>query len=71
MVRATDSIVEELARRTLRNDSRVDVSEIQVRVQDGIVYLSGTVDSAAERRAAREDLQSAPEVEQVVDELKL
>jgi len=71
MVRATDSIVEELARRTLKSDSRVDVSEIQVRVQDGIVYLSGTVDSAAERRAAREDLMSAPEFEQVVDELKL
>ena len=71
MVRPSDSMVEELAKRALVNDSRVDVSEIQVKVLDGIVYLSGTVDSAAELRAVREDLMSAPEVSQVVDELKL
>lgn len=71
MVRPSDTLVEELARRVLKNDSRVDVSEIQVTVEDGVVYLSGTVDSAAERRAAREDLLAAPEVGQVVDDLKL
>lgn len=71
MARFGDSRVEQLVRNALMNDSRIDLSEIQVRVENGVVYLTGTVDSAAERRAAHEDLMSATEVEQVVDQLQL
>jgi osmotically-inducible protein OsmY len=56
---------------TLEEDSRVDPNEINVRVDNGVVYLEGTVDGAAERKAVREDVDSVPGVEQVVDNLKL
>jgi osmotically-inducible protein OsmY len=71
MVRLIDSKVEELIKRSLQSDSRIDLSEIHVRVEDGIAYLSGMVDSAAERRAARENLQSTQQIERIVDELQL
>ncbi|MCL5104658.1 MAG: BON domain-containing protein [Armatimonadetes bacterium] len=71
MVWPGDRKVEELVTSVLSKDSRIDFSEIKVKVENGVVYLSGTVDSAAERRAAQEDLESAPPVETVVDQLTL
>lgn len=55
---------------TLRRDSRVDLNEISVRVEDGVVYVSGTVDSAAERRAVIEDIASVS-FERVVETIVL
>lgn len=71
MVWTGDRKIEEMVTGVLEKDSRIDLSEIKVKVQDGVVYLSGTVDSAAERRAAREDLESASQIGEVVDELTL
>jgi osmotically-inducible protein OsmY len=55
----------------LRDDTRVDDREITVRVENGVVYLEGSVDSAYERKAAREDVETVPGVKQVVDYLGL
>jgi len=55
----------------LAHDTRVDAREIRLRVENGVVYLEGSVDSAAERRAAITDVQSVPGVASVVDYLKL
>ena len=57
--------------RVFAADSRIDPGEIEVRVENGVVYLSGAVDSAAERRAAEEATQSVPAVDGVVNNLGL
>lgn len=69
-MRLADNRVEEMVRKTLSGDSRIDLSEIHVHVQNGVVYLSGKVDSALEKRAARESLQAA-DIDQVVDQIEL
>jgi osmotically-inducible protein OsmY len=66
-----DREMEELVTVALRKDSRIDLSEINVRVDDGVVYLSGTVDSAAEKKAAQEDLQATVGIVRIVDQLTL
>ena len=66
-----DREIEELARECIIADSRVDIGEIDVNVRDRIVYLSGKVDSAAERQAITEDISIIPGVIDVVDQLVL
>jgi len=66
----TDREVAELIHEILTRDSRVDAGEIDVRVEDGVVFLSGAVDSAAERRAAQEDVESTP-AHEIVNTLTL
>ncbi|MCE5314230.1 MAG: BON domain-containing protein [Armatimonadota bacterium] len=66
-----DREMEELVTVVLRRDSRIDLSEISVRVDDGVVYLSGIVDSAAEKKAAQENLQATAGIERIVDQLTL
>jgi osmotically-inducible protein OsmY len=62
---AIESIID-----VLRRDSRVDPNEVNVRVEDSVVYVSGMVDSAAERQAVIEDIQSIwPE--RIIDTLTL
>ena len=65
-----DREIEELIDKALSRDSRVDRGEIEVRVESGVAYVSGTVDSAAERRAAQEAIESTP-VDRVVDTVTL
>ena len=55
----------------LKNDSRIDQSEIAVRVENNVVYLSGEVDSAAERQAAMEDVEASTFGEIIVEEVRL
>lgn len=64
-----DSDIEELIISLLRADSRVDEREVTVRVDDGVVRIVGTVDSAAELHAALEVAKSAPGVRSVVSQL--
>lgn len=71
MAAVTDLGMEESIRRFLTADSRVDISEVEVRVEDGTAYLSGTVDSAAERQAIVEDVRAAARIDDVVDQLAL
>ena len=71
MNRLEDREIEQLVADALAGDPRVDPREITVRVQDGVVHLSGTVDSAAERRAAQEDVAAATEAHEIANQLAL
>jgi len=66
-----DREMEESIRRFLTADSRVDMTEVDVCVENRTVHLSGTVDSAAERQAVLEDVGAAARVEDIVDQLVL
>lgn len=67
----TDEQVRQSLIEILNRDSRVDEREIGLRVANGVVYLSGAVDSAAERRAVLEDVESCYCVLSVIDGLVL
>ncbi len=66
-----DREIEEVTRECLVADSRVDIGEIDVNVRDGVVHLSGKVDSAAERQAILEDIRIVPGVIDTIDQLVL
>lgn len=57
--------------RLLRDDTRVDRSEIEVHVEEETVYLTGTVDSAAERQAVQEDVQAVAPAGSIVNQITL
>ena len=67
----SDREIEESVRRALRADTRVDAGEVEVHLEDGTAFLTGAVDSAAERQAALEDAKAAAGVRDVVDGLVL
>ncbi len=67
----TDAELQAKISAVLEGDSRVDMTEITVRVEGGTVQLTGTVDSAAERKAAREDAETIVARDKVVDRLTL
>lgn len=66
-----DRQIEESIRRFLAADSRVDTGEVDVHVEDRTVFVSGSVDSAAERQAVLDDIRAAVGVQDVVDDLIL
>lgn len=68
---SNDLELKERIEQALHDDTRVDLNEIDVRVENGVVHLEGAVDSAAERKAVKEDVETIPGVDQVVDYLKL
>ncbi len=70
MLTITDREIVELIYDVLRRDSRVDPREVDVRVEGGVLYVSGLVDSAAERRAVIEDIQ-ATWIDEVVETIRL
>lgn len=71
MSELADREMEESIRRFLAADSRVDMTEVNVCVEDRTALLCGTVDSAAERQAVLEDVRAAARVEDIVDQLVL
>lgn len=70
MSQLTDRETEAAILRFLQNDTRVDNREIDVHVEEGTVYLTGRVDSAAERQAVQEDVEAA-RAESVVNQITL
>lgn len=66
-----DREIEESIHRSLAADSRVDTGEIDVSAEDRTVFLSGTVDSAAERQAVLENVMATPRVDGAIDQLRL
>jgi len=66
-----DQRLEETVNEALKKDPRIDTTEISVEIEDRIVYISGTVDSAAERSAVMENIEPIPGVGMVVDRLML
>jgi len=69
--RLGDSELQELAVNALRADSRVDIHEIDVWAENGIVFLHGIVDSAAEKRAALEAVATVVDPDAIEDRLSL
>jgi osmotically-inducible protein OsmY len=55
----------------LQRHAALEANHIQVSVQGGTVTLSGRVDSASERKAAKGAAWSAPGVTEVIDHLQL
>jgi osmotically-inducible protein OsmY len=53
----------------LENDNRIDESRIEVDSNDGIVTLTGDVDSVAQMRLAEEETRKIAGVQGVIDEL--
>ncbi|MGI6295787.1 MAG: BON domain-containing protein [Armatimonadota bacterium] len=71
MGESIDKNTENTIRRILGADSRIDAAEIEVAVVDGTVYLSGSVDGAAERLAILEVVKLTTGVRDVIDSLEL
>jgi osmotically-inducible protein OsmY len=71
MAPPTDAELEQRISAVMQGDSRVDMTEITVRVEGGTVHLAGMVDSAAERRAACEDAETIIARDKIVDRLTL
>lgn len=71
MSQVTDRETESAILRFIESDTRVDDREIDVSVEEGTVYLTGRVDSAAERQAVQEDVEAAAPVECVVNQITL
>lgn len=67
----SDERVREDVNERLTADPRVDASEIDVRVQNGEVTLSGTVDERRTRRLAEEIIEDMPGVRDVHNELRV
>jgi osmotically-inducible protein OsmY len=65
----TDEQLRTEIERVLREDHRVDVKEITIAVSGSHVTLTGAVDSVAEKRAARQDVESVPGTEGVTDRM--
>lgn len=64
-----DSTIKADVRSQLLNDVLVEEGEIDVTVEDGVVTLSGVVDSSLEEEAAIDDAWSVYGVENVVDQI--
>lgn len=69
MARLDDDRLQESVTRALESDSRIDTASIDVRVRNGIVYLSGSVDNAAQRHAVQRHVQDTADVVSVVDQI--
>lgn len=71
MMKDADAAIKTAVEQFLERSSRVDHREVQVAVRDAVVTLDGTVDSAIEKRAARELAQDTEGVERVDDRLAI
>ncbi len=71
MANADDKHMENLIKQLLESDHRVDTAEVDVFVRNGVVYLSGSVGSAAERHAMQANVQSVDDVRGVVDRVSI
>lgn len=69
--RRSDDRIEEDVCNVLMKDRNIDASDIEVHVRDGIVTLSGTVDSRMEKIEAEMAVENISGVEDVQNQLKL
>lgn len=68
-MQGNDAEIQARVEEVLQGNSRVDEKEIRVQVRDAVVTLTGEVDSAIEKRTARELAQEIEGVKLVSDEL--
>lgn len=67
----TDRSIQDQVQQELRWDSRIDAADIGVAVENGVVTLSGTVNSFAERQAAQEATLAVDGVHDVANEIQV
>jgi hypothetical protein len=68
--RSTERIIEDVSE-SLERDSDVDASEIEVKCENGVVTLTGTVDSRSAKRAAEECAEATQGVRDVMNHLRV
>ncbi len=69
-IRSDEEILDELTRE-MKWDPRIDQAPIQVVIADGVVTLSGVVDSAARRLAAFDTASRVKGVRGVIDNVEI
>jgi osmotically-inducible protein OsmY len=69
--KAADRAIAEQVKAVLLADSNVYAEHIDIDAKRGVVWLSGWVSSADEKRAAASDTQSVPGVRRVVDGMEI
>lgn len=67
---ASDRLIRAIVTERINSDRRLDSSDIEVRVEDGVVFLDGTARNRDEKRRA-EDLAEIDDVVDVVNGLRL
>jgi hyperosmotically inducible periplasmic protein len=65
----SDSVIRNAVEELLRSSTRVDEKEVRVSVRDALVVLEGAVDSAIEKRHARQLAEDVPGVKGVSDRM--
>lgn len=66
----SDERVLEDVSEVLSRDSRIDATEIEVKVRDGVVYLQGMVDSRQTKRLAELAIEDLPGVHDIINQLR-
>ena len=69
--RRSDDRIREDVNEQLKQDDTIDASDIVVQVREGIVTLTGEVDSRRAKRAAEECVERLPGVEDVTNQLRV
>lgn len=69
--RRSDERIKEEISDLLEQDHRVDASEIEVKVESGVVTLAGTVSDRRMKRLAEECIESSPGVQDVHNEIRV
>jgi hypothetical protein len=69
--RRSDERIRELVCEVLTDESRVDASDIEVCVADGVVTLSGFVDARQQKRLAEDVISDLNGVTDVLNELRI
>lgn len=63
----TDHELTHLVMEAISQDSHVPIAKVRVTVEDGDIFLSGIVDSLAEKNAAEEDAKRIPGITQIIN----
>jgi len=67
----SDEKIRENVCEVLARDSRVDATEVEVEVKDGLVFLRGSVDTRRNKRLAEMMIEDLHGVKDVINQLKL
>lgn len=67
----TDDEIQEIIQQTLQDDGRVDLQELDIACEDGVVYLNGLLPSDAMHEILLEIINDALDFDETVDNIKI
>jgi DnaK suppressor protein len=67
----SDSELAETVRELVRDDGRVDMEELRISCRHGVVYMTGTLPSEAERQIVRKLLTDVEGLREIVDRVRV